>query len=206
MIVWRWGAAFGALLVVYVFAGRFVLPGDLWHGWLPVESRESERLQFASNPVLYWSYALSAAAAIWLGFSGLASIVRQGRVSGGFLAASSLAAVAGIGLATYQRDNALGGLTAVFYWWSFGAIWIFTNLVSAVAVRHGSPLVGRDWALYSVGLSLVPVSALPQMPLWVLLDSMTVDEAALTAFIASFAAHYVIAQYLILEVLDRKST
>lgn len=200
--LWRCVGVLGALLVAYVFAGRFLIADDLLALWLPAERINWDHASFDAGAVFYCAYGLAAAACIWFAASSLTTVIREGRLTGIYLWLSALTALAGVALSTHQQTGALGGQIMPFYWWALGLIWLFTNLVSVVAYRAGSTLVSRDWALYSVGLAFVPATALPQVPLWFMLDAMTLDQAMLTAVTSSFAAHYLIAHFVILEVLD----
>jgi len=205
-VVWRCVALVGMVLVFYTYVGRFVLPGDLLPLCLGDPQTAVDQTLFSSGSSFYFVSALSAIAALWLAASTLAESLRSGGCSAGFAWSSSLAAMAGIGLAGHQAADGLGCIIMVFYWWGFGLLWLFTNAVALWAWRTRSTVIARDWTIYSVGLAFVPVTALPQIPLWLLLETMDVHAAALTAVTSSFAAHYLIGQFCILELLETRST
>lgn len=204
--VLKWLAAVGAVMLLYNYVGRFVLPVDLWQPLLDQAQLATDHNMFNSGVVVHLVYALSAAAAAWFGAGTLGSLLHYGRSSNTYLVISVLCACAGIALSLHQKNAAIGGNIMPFFWWSFGLLWLATTAVHYNAWRKGASMVARDWGVYSVGLAFVPITALPQIPLWSLMPAMDIHEATLTAVTNSFAAHYVIAHFWLLEMVDSRAT
>ncbi|MGR8918182.1 MAG: hypothetical protein ACU85V_01085, partial [Gammaproteobacteria bacterium] len=145
-----------------------------------------------------------ASAAIVSG-AGAVRRVLAGEAAGvGFTGAAVAAAVAGSVLAHARADSLAGGVTMLFFYDALALVWILTALTAAVAARRGRPLVARDWTLYSFAVALVPATVVLSLPLWAALPVMDLDNAAVSAATMAFAGHYLVAQLVISEVLDRR--
>jgi hypothetical protein len=71
-------------------------------------------------------------------------------------------------------------------------------------VYKRQPLIRRDWTLYCYALTLLPLTTLPAVPMWVRLAPLDVGSAWITAVTLAFPAHLLAAHFVIFEILDRR--
>lgn len=83
--------------------------------------------------------------------------------------------------------------------------WLTALTRIVTGARNGSAVIVRDWTFYSYGMALLPLSIIPAIPLWHMLDAMDLDEAVITASTLSFAGHYLIAHFVLYEMIGRRA-
>jgi len=192
----------GIVVVGLVYVGRFALPGDAWP-WFPSARTTTDAALFESAWVAFVLYALASAAAMTTSLNVVAAAVAGERVGRSFHLACVATAVSGAAFATVCGARLPGGWPVLFYWWALAGLWIFATAFAIRAARAGRSLVARDWTLYSAALAWLPLTVLPQAPLWAQLDVMDADTAMQTAVTLSFIGHYLFTHIVITRVLDR---
>lgn len=199
-----WARAAALVLAVLVLdqaVGRFVLGHDLLGGLRDAAQAAAGLARFQAA----WPFALlqvaAAAAAAWWGPAAVRRALDAGRVSPPFLAACAVSAVTAVVLA---EPGELGGRDLVAYAWGMGLLWLGALGMALWAARRGIAPAVRDWTVYSYAVALVPLTALPSIPLWAALIGMSGDEAAVSAFTLSAAFHVLVAHYWIFERLDAR--
>lgn len=203
---WRNGGRLALLLgfaVVSVFyVGRFAWPADAWQWYAGAQSM-TDAAVFESAWVVFVLYALASAAAMRTSLNAVAAAVAGKPVGRPFHLACIAAAVSGAALASACGARVPGGWPVLFYWWALAGLWIFAITLARRAARAERALVARDWTLYSAALAWLPLTVIPQAPLWAQLTVMDADTAMQTAVTLSFIGHYLFTHLVITRVLDR---
>ena len=83
--------------------------------------------------------------------------------------------------------------------------WLTALTRIVTGARNGSAVIVRDWIFYSYGMALLPLSIIPAIPLWPMRDAMDLDEAVITASTLSFAGDYLIAHFVLYEMIGRRA-
>ena len=192
----------GVAVLAFACVLRFVAPFEAIT-WLTPGDGAGAADGFALAWPLFVLYALASASAMAASLDAVAAVARGRQVSWRFHTSCIAAAIAGGLLATARGADLPGGWPAMFYWWALAGLWSFAVLLALRAGRSGRALVARDWTVYSAALAWLPLSVIPQVPLWELLDVMDLDTAVQTAVTLSFIGHYLVAHLAITHLLDR---
>lgn len=197
----------GTALLLNQHLFRFLADTDLWRGLRPPALAAWEADHFRSVWPLELLYAVAASLALLLGPRAVARVLdpehRAGGSLGAFWTACLVAAGSAALLSLAGGERAAGGTALLFYGPGLGLLW---SLFVAMAGWGGrrSPLVRRDWTIYSYAVALLPLSTLPAVPLWASLPGLDLDAALITAVTLAFPAHLLAAHFVIFEVLERR--
>lgn len=207
---WSIGLAYGAAvagaaLVAMHHVLRFVLPDDPWALWLPSAQLAQDAAAFERHWPLALAYVLTVTLAMFTGIGAVRRALATGQASTGFMLAAAAAAVAGAALAGLNGANQPGQLTMVFYGWGLCLLWLLALARIGFAARAARMAVVRDWTMYAAALAFLPLSMLPAVPLWSLLESMDVHRATVTAATIAFAGQYLLAHLLVTASWERGS-
>ena len=194
--------AAGCALVAWAYVGRFTWPARQG-SWLSATPSAAEVALFNSAWAVLVLYALASVAAMAASLNAIAAAVVGAKAGPAFHLACLVAAASGALFASVSGAHLPGGWPVLFYWWALAGLWILASLTAISAARSGRDRVARDWTLYSAALAWLPLTVIPQVPLWVQLNVMDADSAVQTAVTLSFIAHYLIVHLVINRVLDR---
>jgi len=194
--------AAGIAVLAFAYVLRFVVP-IASIAWLTADGGPNDAARFAAAWPLFVLYALAGATAMATSLDAVAAVACGRRPRRRFHAACIATAITGGLLAAARGADLPGGWPAMFYWWALAGLWSFAVLLALRAARAGRTLVARDWTVYSAALAWLPLSVIPQAPLWELLEVMDADTAMQTAVTLSFIGHYLIAHLAITRLLDR---
>lgn len=182
--------------------------GCAYYGFLHLAmvapSGSAEALAFTNSKPIFIAYIVALAAAVYLGPNAVRQSIAQFRVSIGFSLACIACALAGVGMSIAVGPSGVGGEVIIFYWAGLALIWIASVAMIHVCDKLGKNAGLRDWTIYVYAMCLLPLTIIPGLSMWPWLFDLTPQEILLTAVTASFAAHFVIAHYLIFEVLERR--
>ena len=157
----------------------------------------------------YWPIFAGYLAGMGLALGSAAGALQKaqthGRSSGLFSIACIITAICGGAMSLVNGNNGIGENVIHFYWNGLALIW-----VASIAMVHCSealrkPLAVRDWMVYSYAMLLLPLTIVPSMPIWPILFDLDAHQTIITATTSSFAAHFLIAHYVIFEILERSS-
>lgn len=198
----RCALAVGVALVCRVYVGPFVWPAAGWQ-WLVAAPSVTDNALLESGWVAFVPYALASAVAMRASLDAIAAAAAGVRAGLSFHLACVAAAVTGAFLATAFGARLPGGWPVLSYWWAMAGLWIFATMSAIRAERADRSRVARDWTLYSAALAWLPLTVIPQVPLWAQFALMDDDTAMQTAVTLSFIGHYLITHVAITRVLDR---
>lgn len=192
---------YGSCLLTFLFA--------LFEFFLtPAFSLDGSPLAVAFNS--YWPvfalYLVGLALALFYAPKALRNAHLAGTNTPSFSIACVLTSVAGITMSLAIGDNGIGGAVIHFYWGGLALIWIASVAMAHLSEKLAKPLAVRDWVVYCFAMLLIPLTLVPSMPLWPLFFELDPHETILTATTSSFAAHFLVAHYVIFEILDRRKT
>ena len=198
----RIALAAGVAVVSLVYVGHFAWPAAGWQ-WYAGAQAVADTALFESRWAAFVLYALASAAAMSTSLNAIAAAVAGERAGRPFHLACVAAAVSGAFLASACGARLPGGWPVLSYWWALAGLWIFATMFAIRADRAARTLVARDWTLYSAALAWLPLTVIPQVPLWAQFTVMDDDTAMQTAVTLSFIGHYLITHFVITCVLDR---
>jgi NADH:ubiquinone oxidoreductase subunit 6 (subunit J) len=157
---------------------------------------------------VYWPVLIAYAAAVALAaFTAPRAVVRAitaGVPTARFSLACLAASIAGCAMYATLGADGVGSPTMAFYWGGLGALWSIAIAMIHLCRRWRKPLAVRDWTVYAAALALIPLTMIPSVPLWPLVFTLDRDQTLITAATSSFAAHMLIAHYVIFEILERR--
>ena len=170
--------------------------------WLDHGSAEHAALQ------VYWpllvAYVVAVACAAASVPLAVVRAITDGTPTHRFSLACIAASVAGwLMYATIGVDG-IGSPTMAFYWGGLAALWSGAIAMIHLCRRWRKPLAVRDWTIYAAAIALIPLTMIPSVPLWPLLVDLDPGQTIMTAATSSFAAHMLIAHYVIFEILERR--
>lgn len=192
----RIGAALGVATMALT-AYQFIVCA-----WFADGSAEQAALQD------FWPVFVAYVAAVgWAAFTAPRAVA-QALADGAPTTRFSLAclAAAGAGFALYEAigEGGVGGPTMAFYWGGLALLWSGAVAMIHLCRRWRKPLAVRDWTIYAAAMALIPLTLIPSVPLWPLFFDLDPDQTIMTAATSSFAAHMLIAHYVIFEILERR--
>ena len=187
------GAATLGVLLAGLSLGFFAVDGGL-----AAYSRIAR--EFLAHPAWLSLWLLSLGSVLRLGPAVLADSAGLRIGLSRYLLASLVAALAGMGLGSALGTDALAGYTLLSYWWGAGVLWLMAVAGSWQAARRGHWQVARQWATTGHATALVPLLWLPSLPLWQAFAGMDLAQAWITGAIGAFAALFLAAHYLNVEI------
>lgn len=192
----RIGAALGCV-VAALSAYQFGVTA-----WLRDGSAEHAALQ------VFWPLLVAYVAAVgYAAFTAPPAITHalaEGAPTRRFSIACVAASVAGYALYKTVGESGIGGSTMAFYWGGLALLWSGAIAMIYLCRRWRKPLAVRDWTIYAAAMALIPLTMIPSVPLWPLFIDIDPDQTLMTAATSSFAAHMLIAHYVIFEILERR--
>lgn len=157
---------------------------------------------------VYWPvllvYALAAAAAAAAAPRAVVHAIADGMPTARFSLACIAASIAGCVLYATVGIKGAGSPTMAFYWGGLAVLWSGAIAMIHLCRRWRKPLAVRDWSVYAAAIALIPLTMIPSIPVWPLIVALDAHETIITAATSSFAAHMLIAHYLIFEILERR--
>lgn len=191
-------------LIVNQFVLRFFLPTDLLAAFTTAEIAAHDAAAFRARWPVFFLYALGSTVALLTGPQAIADNIAGRRTAHPvFLGACLGSAAAGAGIAASLGAESLGGSAILFYWYGVALLWSFSVGMVYFGRARRSPLVARDWTLYSYAIAAAPLTFYATVPLWVAAAHMDREAAYLTGATIGLPAHLLIAHYVIVEILDR---
>lgn len=136
----------------------------------------------------------------------LAEAQTHGNNTVSFSAGCVIAAVAGGAMSLAIGGKGAGGTVIHFYWVGLAILWSGSISMAHLSAKLRKPLAVRDWIVYSYAMLLLPLSFVPGIYLWPVFFELDPHQAMMTAATSSFAGHFVVAHYVIFEILDRRHT
>jgi len=186
-------AAVAIALVTYEFVVK---------AWMAPGSAEGNALAVAWP--IFALYVGSIGCAALLAPRAVARVMRGQAPSRAFSLASLAGAGSGVAMYLAIGAGGIGADTMGFYWGGLALLWS-GSIAMVYACRYvGKPLAVRDWTLYAVAMALIPLTMIPSLPLWPLLFDLDPGQTLMTAGTSSFAAHMLLAHYVIFEILERR--
>ena len=175
--------------------------------YLLVEDRSLEALMFKEQAWIFWFYAFSTCCALLSGPDALFSSINLPKQHPNqlFCLSCLFSAWSGAFLSYKIGPNGLGGTSLQFYWWGLGAVWTFLIGGIYVFASQARWLAARDWTIYAYALAWLPAIVFLTYPIWQAGMEMTRDEAIVTAAFMPFAGLFVLAHWLISDVIDDAS-
>lgn len=157
---------------------------------------------------VYWPvlivYVLAVAFAAFTAPRAVARAIADGVPTARFSLACVAAAIAGCALYATIGIDGIGSPTMAFYWGGLALLWSGAVAMIHLCRRWRKPLAVRDWTIYAAAIALIPLTMIPSVPLWPLFFELDADQTIITAATSSFAAHMLIAHYVIFEILERR--
>lgn len=157
---------------------------------------------------VYWPvlivYVLAVAGAALTAPRAVVRAIDRGVPTARFSFACIAAAIAGCALYATIGVDGTGSPTMAFYWGGLALLWSGAIAMSHLCRRWRKPLAVRDWTIYAAAIALIPLTMIPSVPLWPLFFELDADQTIITAATSSFAAHMLIAHYVIFEILERR--
>lgn len=186
--------AIGAsILTVYDWLGKFILGAD----------KSPEALAFADSPYVFVCYTISICACLIVGAVKIEQIIVARKTAPTFSLLCLIAAWGGVWVSAEIGPDGIGGETMHFYWWGLALVWTFLIAGAHWLEIKKRPLAVRDWMLYAYMLAWLPALIFLTFPLWALIDIMSLDEAMITAVTLPFASVFLVAHWVIVDVLDQ---
>lgn len=197
--LWSMGAAAIGIITFSLAAYQFVV--------IPI--LEPANTATGSAVRTYWpifaGYLIATALALGLAPGALRKAQIHGRTTGLFSVACIMVAICGGAMSLVNGKNGIGENVIHFYWNGLAIIWIASIAMVHLSEALKKPLAVRDWTVYSYAMLLLPLTIVPSMPIWPELFDLDAHQTIITATTSSFAAHFLIAHYVIFEHLERSS-
>ena len=191
---------YGACFLTFLFAFiRFFLKPA-------VETGTAEADAFNTYWPIFALYLAGLVVTLWFAPKALENAQNKGVNTLRFSIGCVITAVAGLAMSLVIGDNGVGGTVIHFYWGGLALIWTASIAMAHLSEKLAKPLAVRDWVVYSLAMALIPLTLVPSVPLWSLMFTLDPHESILTATTSSFAAHFLVAHYVIFEILDRRKS
>ncbi len=168
------------------------------------ENSSPAAMAFAAHWPIFVIYLTGLALALFYAPKALKNAQYEGTNTRIFSIACIVTSVAGIAMSLSIGDDGVGRAVIHFYWGGLAIIWIASIAMAHLSEKLDKPLAVRDWVVYSFAMLLIPLTLVPSIPLWSLLFELDPHETILTATTSSFAAHFLVAHYVIFEILDNR--
>ena len=149
-------------------------------------------------------YLAAMALALAVAPKALTKAQSDGKSTGMFSLGCLLTAVCGGAMSLAVGANGIGENVIHFYWNGLAIIWVASIAMVHLSEMLNKPLAVRDWVVYSYAMLLLPLTIVPSLPIWPMLFELDAHQTIVTATTSSFAAHFLVAHYVIFEVLERR--
>lgn len=170
--------------------------------WLDQGAAERAALQ------VYWpvlvAYVLAVAFAASTAPRAVVRAIADGTPTTRFSLACVAASITGCAAYATIGIDGIGSPTMAFYWGGLAVLWSGAIAMIHLCRRWRKPLAVRDWTIYAAAIALIPLTMIPSVPVWPLLFDLDPGQTIITAATSSFAAHMLIAHYVIFEILERR--
>lgn len=158
----------------------------------------------------YWPifvlYLMGLVCALFYAPTALKNAQSVGKNTAKFSIGCVLASLGGFAMSLSIGDDGIGRGVIHFYWGGLALIWVASVAMAYLSETLAKPLAVRDWVVYSFSMLVIPLTLVPSISLWPLFFELDSHETILTATTSSFAAHFLVAHYVIFEILDRRKT
>ena len=156
----------------------------------------------------YWPvfaiYLLAMAGALISGRGAMEKAQKLGASTAVFSFSCGMVAVCGAVMSLVNGASGIGGNIINFYWTGLAIIWVGSILMIHFSEASNKALAVRDWTVYSCAMLLLPLTIVPSIPIWPVIFDLDIHQTMITATTSSFAAHFLIAHYIVFEILEKR--